>query len=55
MPLEVKELHIRVTVNDGNRLPKQSDVNYSEAKTKEAIIQICVERVLDILKRKQER
>jgi len=53
MPLEIKELHIRVSVNDGEQT--QSGGGATQAENKEAIIQICVDRVLDILKRKMER
>jgi len=63
MPLEIKELHIKVTVNagpedetpgeaPGKSLPAGSDQQIPD---KEAIIAECVEQVMEILKEKQER
>lgn len=63
MPLEIKELHIKVTVNEGLgnespgiatslSLPSDSDQQIPD---KEAIIAECVEQVMEILKEKQER
>ena len=53
MPIEIKELHIRVAVgekkNSGseNLSPSGSDQNQ--------MIQTCVEKVLEILKSREER
>ena len=59
MPLEIKELIIRVSVNQpGQQAPSaqsaatQSGDNKDE---KEALINQCVEQVVDILKNKKER
>jgi hypothetical protein len=58
MPVEIKELHIRVTVNATEGSPpnqqmpssgKNSDVD------RQALIAECVEQVLDILQNKSER
>ncbi|GAB5381062.1 MAG: hypothetical protein Alis3KO_05030 [Aliiglaciecola sp.] len=56
MPIEIKELVIRATVgeqqgNKANAAPKAAD---KEA-MKQEIIAECVEQVMDILRRKQER
>jgi hypothetical protein len=58
MPIEIKELHIRVNVNsekygpdEKNRRPEaqQSPANMSR------VVEECVEKVLDVLERKQQR
>jgi len=57
MPIEIKELHIKVTIQD---TPKQSPINHEKAaeeissSLKKEIMQECVERVLEILERKFE-
>ncbi len=57
MPLEIKELHIRVTVNQpqgaggdtpqGNSAEKKDD--------KEGLMQQCIEQVFDLINSKNER
>jgi hypothetical protein len=63
MPIEIKELHIRVTLNatpepaSGQQPPnsaRQPPVGEQAADT-DAIIAECVEQVLEILQRKAER
>lgn len=54
MPLEIKELYVKVSVNDGNPQDNSNSTGQGQ-ENKEAIIQMCVERVLEILKRKSER
>lgn len=58
MPIEIKELHIKVTVNqppneqrntNGAGNPKNSEND------KDALISHCVEEVMSILKHKKER
>ena len=64
MPIEIKELHIRMTVNApgnaneassptpvGNGKPSQSN----PAADREALVAECVEQVLQILADKKER
>lgn len=61
MPIEIKELHIRVAVNtaqDGQSSDTQAASSSSGANgdtDKEAIVAECVEQVLRILQSKQER
>jgi hypothetical protein len=61
MPIEIKELHIRVAVNaspSGQSLDTQAASSSSDANgdtDKEAIVAECVEQVLRILQSKQER
>ncbi len=56
MPLEIKELYIKVTVNEeeGDEGKSQSAEGGSAA-SPEAIVQTCVEQVLQILKDREER
>ncbi|MEO6455355.1 MAG: DUF5908 family protein [Ginsengibacter sp.] len=59
MPLEIKELHIRVTVNqpEGKSSPQQASTTEPDGNKdeKEAIINQCVEQVIDLLNNKKER
>ncbi len=52
MPIEIRELHIKVNVNNA-----QSSQNEGEQKVieKEIVIAECVEQVLEILKENKER
>jgi len=52
MPIEIRELHIKVNVNTDT---KARNENASEKESKEAIIAECVEQVLDIIKESKER
>lgn len=64
MPIEIKELHIKVVVNTGSAEPVTSgtpnnimgnNANRSAVGDKESIVAECVEQVLDILQHKRER
>ncbi|HMG15850.1 MAG TPA: DUF5908 family protein [Saprospiraceae bacterium] len=61
MPIEIKELHIKVTVNANETNSQQSlqnqftPQNNSNSKDKEAIIAESIEQVLQILHDKNER
>jgi len=63
MPIEIKELHIRVAVNvsqsgqSPESHPASSDSMKSDAgeTDKDAIVAECVEQVLQILQHKKER
>lgn len=58
MPIEIKELHIRVSVN-APAAPKPAGAPGpapgAEGETREALVADCVERVLEILRDQQER
>ena len=56
MPLEIRELVIKATIDDrpGNQSGEPSSADAAEY-DEEQIICTCVERVLEILKDKQER
>ncbi len=58
MPIEIKELHIRVTVNaTEGALSERQPVSggKSSDSDRQAIIAECVEQVLEILQNKSER
>lgn len=52
MPIEIKELHIKINVDDNQKNSGSVKVNDSE---KELIIAMCVEQVMEILSKKEER
>ncbi len=58
MPVEIKELHIRVTVNATEGSPSNQQTVSSENKSdldRQNIIAECVEQVLEVLRIKSER
>lgn len=58
MPLEIKELHIKVTVNQpqqGQQTAASPATGEKAGDDKEAIIAQCVEEVVDIMNNKKER
>ena len=59
MPLQIRELQIRVTVDQptGSSQPQQTSPasQTSNKDEKEAIINQCIEQVLDMLNNKKER
>lgn len=57
MPIEIKELHIKVTVNapGGGPAPSAAAPVGGAPADKEALVAECVEQVLLILQQKQER
>jgi hypothetical protein len=59
MPVEIKELHIRVTVNQPAQGQQSAAPSASgkkeEGDEKEAMIAQCVEEVLQIIDNKKER
>jgi hypothetical protein len=59
MPIEIRELIITATVNDGNSGPTPEGQGPETRKKtegdKQAIIQECVEQVMEILNKKQRR
>jgi hypothetical protein len=57
MPLEIKELHIRVTVNQpqaGSNAPPASDTS-AQDDDKDGVIRQCIEQVVDMINAKNER
>jgi hypothetical protein len=58
MPIEIRELHIKVTVNQPSQGQQQAATPSAGAKAdddKEAIISQCVDEILEIIDNKKER
>lgn len=51
MPIEIKELHIKVTVQETNNSPAGSGANGSSQQNSD-LVEACVEKVLEILDKK---
>ncbi|QIR36405.1 hypothetical protein HCG51_06290 [Tolypothrix sp. PCC 7910] len=54
MPIEIRELVIKTSINDGQN-NSSGGTESSDANDQDAIIAACVEQVLAILKEKSER
>jgi len=52
MPLEIKELHIKVAVTSG---PPKPPAASGDGDARDAIVAECVEQVMHILRNKTER
>ena len=52
MPIEIKELHIRINVDESQERPASDDDSRDE---RDEIIEACVEQVMEILSHKEER
>lgn len=58
MPIEIKELHIRITVNSASSQQQAGNVGTvggGSKEEKESIVAECVEQVLLIVENKRER
>ena len=55
MPIEVRELVIKAVVTQDGANGASGDAPQSNSNSQEEIIQACVEKVMDILKEKNER
>lgn len=54
MPIEIKELHIKINVS-GDSEQRQSRGGGEEENSKEKIIEACVDQVMELLSKKEER
>ncbi len=52
MPIEIKELHIKINVDDK---PQTSDPVQNNKNEKDQIVAACVEQVMEILSKNRER
>lgn len=52
MPIEIKELHIKINVDNSNASSNQ-EVN--RANRDEQLVALCVEKVMEILAKQKER
>lgn len=55
MPIEIRELVIKATVSDSATDGRGAPVNGNASDSKEADVNLIVEKVLEILKEKSER
>ncbi|MDP4262886.1 MAG: DUF5908 family protein [Bacteroidota bacterium] len=63
MPIEIRELHIKAVIDAGGERPKTAqpgaDMSQPTAETSspqaEQLVDLCVEKVMEILKEKRER
>ncbi len=53
MPIEIKELHIKINVSEDATQAELKDSGTSDSKEK--IIEACMEQVMEILARREER
>ncbi len=53
MPIEIKELHIKINVSDEAARNRANSETRTDSKEK--IIEACVEQVMEILSKKAER
>ncbi|WP_303924289.1 DUF5908 family protein [Draconibacterium sediminis] len=53
MPIEIKELHIKINVSGDSGQPRSGGSDMESSKEK--IIEACVEQVMEILSKKEER
>ncbi|MDN3689959.1 DUF5908 family protein [Cyclobacterium jeungdonense] len=49
MPIEIKELHIKINVDDSGKTTKGKSTG------KDELVAICVEQVMELLKLQKER
>lgn len=52
MPIEIKELHIKINVDDNQQSVTSGQI---KQKDKDGLIAECVEQVIEILSKKEER
>jgi hypothetical protein len=55
MPIEIREINIKATISEGNKPNPNEKPRKSTALDKEAIINECVYRVMELLKLNKER
>ena len=55
MPIEIKEMHIKINVDEGASSGNTKGGKSESNKGSEAIINACIEGVMEILERQKER
>jgi hypothetical protein len=55
MPVDIKEIHVKVTIDQSGNTENQSGSAADIKGNKDAIIAECVEQVMEILNMKKER
>jgi len=54
MPIEIKELHIKINVSDDQERTESSGRVAAQSE-KDKLVRACVEQVMEILSKKEER
>jgi hypothetical protein len=55
MPIEIKEMHIKIHLDEGPNSGNSEGDSGQSKKSTEVIISACVETVMEILERQKER
>ena len=55
MPIEIKEMHIKISLDEGSNSGNTKADTSKADKGSEAIINACIEGVMEILDRQKER
>jgi hypothetical protein len=55
MPIEIKEMHIKINVDEGSNSGNTKEDASEANKSTDAIIGACIEGVMEILERQKER
>ncbi|MGB1241742.1 MAG: DUF5908 family protein [Chitinophagales bacterium] len=55
MPIEIRELVIKTTIEDGTQKSDLSKQSINLAAFKERVIEECMEKVIELIERKAER
>ncbi len=55
MPIEIKELHIKINVDEGANSGNTREDKSESGKSTDAIIAACIEGVMEILEKQKER
>ena len=55
MPIEIKEMHIKISLDEGSNSGNTKADTSESNKGSEAIINACIEGVMEILERQKER
>jgi len=55
MPIEIKELHIKINVDEGANKGNSQTSGLNDKESREALIAACVEEVMEVLQKQKER
>ncbi len=55
MPIEIKEMHIKINVDEGASSGNSADDISNQKDKRDAIVAACIESVMQILDRQKER
>ena len=55
MPIEIRELIIKTTIEDGSKKAESPQYSMNIEALKERILEECIERTMELIERKSER